>query len=66
MLYCYVGLLLCWFISIFLYVLPLGVVVVIFRTLQFPLGVVQVSQHHIILMMQRCHIKPDLNRHRPG
>lgn len=53
MLYCYVGLLLYWFISIFIYVLPLGVFVVIFGYLYYPLGVVQVPQHHIIRMMQR-------------
>lgn len=56
MLYCYVGLLLYWFISIFIYVLPLGVVVVIFGYLNHPLGVVQVPQHHIIRMMQRSGI----------
>lgn len=53
MLYCYVGLLLYWFISIFIYVLPLGVFVVIFGYLNYPLGVVQVPQRHIIRMMQR-------------
>lgn len=53
MLYCYVGLLFYWFISIFIYVLPLGVFVVIFGYLNYPLGVVQVPQHHIIRMMQR-------------
>lgn len=56
MLYCYVGLLLYWFISIFIYVLPLGVFVVIFGYLNYPLGVVQVPQHHIIRMMQRSRL----------
>ena len=62
MLYCYVGLLLYWFISIFIYVLPLGVFVVIFGYLNYPLGVVQVPQHHIIRMMQRIGINADLGR----
>lgn len=62
MLYCYVGLLLYWFISIFIYVLPLGVFVVIFGYLNYPLGVVQVPQHHIIRMMQRSGINVDLDR----
>ena len=57
MLYCYVGLLLYWFISIFIYVLPLGVVVVIFEYLNYPLGVVQVPQYKIIREMQRIGIK---------
>lgn len=64
MLYCYVGLLLYWFISILLYVLPLGVVVVIFRTLQPLRGVVQVSQYHITRLMQRSRIKVVTNRPR--
>lgn len=64
MLYCYVGLLLCWFISIFIYVLPLGVVVVIFGHFNHPLGVVQVPQHHIIRMMQRSRIILVTNRPR--
>lgn len=66
MLYCYVGLLLYWFISIFIYVLPLGVFVVIFGYLNYPLGVVQVPQHQIIRMMQRSLIPLGLNRPRSG
>lgn len=62
MLYCYVGLLLYWFISIFIYVLPLGVFVVIFGYLNYPLGVVQLPQHYIIRMMQRIGINVDLGR----
>lgn len=62
MLYCYVGLLLYWFISIFIYVLPFGVFVVIFGYLNYPLGVVQVPQHYIIRMMQRIGINADLGR----
>lgn len=66
MLYCYVGLLLYWFISIFIYVLPLGVFVVIFGYLNYPLGVVQVPQHYIKRMMQRIGINADLGRPRSG
>lgn len=62
MLYCYVGLLLYWFISIFIYVLPLGVFVVIFGYLNYPLGVVQVPQYYIIRMMQRSCIILVTNR----
>lgn len=62
MLYCYVGLLLYWFISIFIYVLPFGVFVVIFGYLNYPLGVVQVPQHYIIRMMQRSCISLVISR----